>query len=243
MNDSDKIPDDWMKVLVVDPGTARAGLLCLAVPPPPTDLDGPYFPQYIHAYAERMLYNANAAAMAKEAKELTGDTKFELFLIDKRAGKQTPMGFNHTVREQYALEFKAHGVRSRLTDYDFQYTSDDVEGREMLLKEWMQPRVDLRPVLKIHNHLHDLPSQMNGFFRKKGDPLKRQDRVVLELVHCLEYAAAHFNGTLYYNDPEPVDEVDTLDSCVRLFREFEKKDWQLTEKPKPPLNFGCNGSG
>lgn len=241
--EDEKIPDDWMKILVVDPGTARSGFLCLAVPAPPADDKKDYKPRHVHVYAERMLYNADASEMAKQAKSLVGSMKFEIFLIDKRAGRQTPMGFSRTVKEQYAAEFKAQGVKSRLTGYDFEYTSDNVEARELQLKEWIEPGEDGLITLIVRPHLSALDSQMNGFFRKKSDPTKREERIVLELVHCLEYAAAYFDGRLWYNDPEPVDEIDTLDPVVRLMREMEAKGWQLTKKKPKALSFGCTDDG
>ncbi len=228
-------PQDWMKILVVDPGTRRSGCLCLGVPPPPKDQEGDYHPTEVHAYAEMMFYNADASSMAKGIKELTGNMKFETFIIDHRAGRQTPMGFAHTIQEQYAAELEKLDVKSRRSASGFEWGSDDVDGRELLLKDWMRKP---NPILRVHRGMYDLNKQMIDFYRKKSDTTKREEKKPLELVHCLEYGAAHFNGRLYYNEPEPVDTLDDSDPTLELLEKMESQNWNWSKSPRRAPSFG-----
>jgi hypothetical protein len=222
-----------MKILAVDPGTRRSGCVCLAVPPPPKNLEGEYCPVEVHAYAELMLHNADASVMAAGIRDLTGGMKFETFVIDMRAGKQTPMGFKHTVQEQYSLELAKLGVQSRVTGSSFEWGSDDVDGRELLVKDWIRPP---NPVLRVQRHMYNLNRQMIDFYRKKTDTTKREEHKELELVHALEYAVAHFGGRLYYNEPEPVDIPTHDDPTLRLLDKM-REQWNPSKNTAP--SFGA----
>ena len=233
-------PPDWMKIAVVDPGTSRAGLLCLSVPGPPANHTGVYQPTEVHAYAERMLYNEDAKGVATALKELTGNFLFETFIIDKRAGRQTPMGFSWTIREQYRRELKAVNVFSkRYPDSDFEYSSDDVDGRELLLKAWLRDGT-----LKVHSHMANLTKQMTDFYRSRADHTKREKSThkPLEMIHALEYAAAWFNGKLFWTAPTRVEEAKQVDFGIQGVKDWTSAGWNLgkyqraKEKRKRQIN-------
>lgn len=223
-------PKDWMKVLACDPGTGRAGVVAGAVPPP---LEGES-PSELHIWADRMIYNADATAMAEVARELTGGYLFEAFIIDKKAAQQTPMGFGKKVYEQYEDKFREAGVISRTTGSGFVMASDDVIGRELLVKQMIRDGS-----LKVHRCCANLVRQMNEFYHKKDQPNKRMDRIALEMVHGLEYLVAFFNGRLYYHPPEPADTQKETNVPYEMYKLFERHGWRGRPDTRRGMTFGC----
>ena len=83
-------PDDWCRTLVLDPGHTVCCVLLEATPPPSL---GDYRVIYDMLYLER----ADADRVARELYPRVAGRKFRQFIIDLRAGRQTPMGFGKTV--------------------------------------------------------------------------------------------------------------------------------------------------
>ena len=208
-------PDNWMRVLAIDPGTHKAGALCAAIPPEKSS---------IHVYAEIMLANADAHKLGSEVAQMMGPNLFHTFIIDFRAGRQTPMGFSKTVAEHYAAVFFELNLESYVSGHGFEWGSDNVEGRELSLKKLMRSRGHLPPLLKVHRNLVQLDRQLTSFFYKKNDPTKRDDRgKVLELVHCLEYIAGYFEDGLFYEPPVPVKKRSKASEATIGLRKIMKR--------------------
>lgn len=244
-NRYDYPPKDWMKVMAVDPGLARSGLLCGAVPPPPSHIDPEdYMPDRLDIWAEVMLYNATARKMAESIKELTWCFLFETFIMDERFGRQRrDVTSIETTREQYASELEKAGIRCRKWDSDFEWGSDDVDGRELMVKEWMMPRGDRPPVIRIHRTCINLHKQLDGFYRNKNDPTKRggDKKRPQELTDALEYLVSHFNRRLYYVPPEPAAPLEQqYQGCEKLLKEWQESNWQpFSPKRKIGPTFGA----
>lgn len=234
-------PKDWMKVMSFDPGNARGGLLCGAVPPPPAHIDPEdYLPDRLDIWAEVMLYNPTAQKVALTMKELTGGWLFETFIMDEHFGRtRRDVTSGDTVREQYAAELAKLGVMCRKWGSDFEWGTDKVDARELMVKEWMVPREGGRPpVLRIHRDCTNLHKQLDSFYRKKNDPTQREKNTKkpIELVDALEYLVGHFNRLLYYVPPEPaLVEEGAPTGCHKLLREWQRANWQPFT---PKRNFG-----
>ena len=214
MNPHPHPPEDWMRICAVDPGTYRAGALCAAIPPEAN---------CIHFYAEIMLHAADAHRLGSELAQMMGEHKFESFIMDARAGRQTPMGFTMTVAEHYQSVFEELGLNSRLSQSGFEWGSDNLESRELALKKWMRHRGALPPMLSVHRHLVQFDKQITEFFYKKLDPSKRDERgKALELVHCAEYLAAYFENELYYERPEPAEVKSKESNATRELKKIIK---------------------
>ncbi len=212
-------PADWMLLAIIDPGTLKSGAVFLAIPP-----DG----DEVHVHAELFLKNADAHEFAREFKKIHGGRYFTAFVIDKRGSQQTPMGYSNRVCDQYREAFVQAGIE--IPGGDFKFGSDQVEGRILSLKKWLYHDAEsgTKPILRLHRGATvNLDRQIQGRYYDKTDSQKLEKRSVHELVDCLEYGAAWFDGrdSLYYDVPP---EIRTETSDQKLVEAVLKK--QAREK-------------
>lgn len=225
-------PADHMKVLVLDPGTARAGVLFASIPGPPEGVKPEeYTPQHVHAYGELFLKkDVTADYIARSIKEVHGNTKFYTFLIDKMGSMAKPGTFDITIRENVSRAFAKHGLVSQTTGSQFDLSNPDVDGRELMLKAWISGD---DPVLRVHRNMVHLNRQMDGFYRSQTDPTKRprSGKVESELIDCAEYLAAYFEDGLFWHSPEPYipEEADEEAAMRSLVKDFEATGWDVEE--------------
>ena len=228
----DQPPADHLKILVLDPGTARAGVLFASVPGPPEGTKPEeYVPQRVHAYGELFLKkDVTADYIARSIKEVHGPTKFYAFLIDKMGSMAKPGTFDITIRENCSRAFEKHGLISQTTGSQFDLSNPDVDGRELMLKAWISGD---DPVLRVHRNMVHLNRQMDSFYRSATDPTKRprSGKVESELIDCAEYLAAYFENGLFWHSPEPyVPEDADVEAPMRaLIKDFEGSGWELEE--------------
>lgn len=227
-------PADWMKLLCLDPGTARAGVLFAAIPGPPEGVSpDEYIPDRIHFYGELMLKkDVTADYIAQSIKEVHGPTRFWTFLIDKMGSIAKPGTFDITIRENVSRAFVKHGLSSQNSGNDFELSNPDVAGRELMLKAWLSADP---PVVRVHRNLVHLNRQMDNFYRKQTDPTKRPEsgKVESELIDAAEYIAAYFQetGGLFWRSPEPYtpEEADEEAPMRALIKDFEATGWDVDE--------------
>tara|TARA_R110000803_G_scaffold205530_4_gene272290 strand:+ start:10698 stop:12449 length:1752 start_codon:yes stop_codon:yes gene_type:complete len=180
-----EVPDDWMRIMVVDPGARYQAALFAAVSPEA---------ESIHLYREMHLQNKTAKDVAAAVNEETGKNKFEVFIIDYRGGRQTAMGHSDTIADHYSEELAALGVQSRVSGSNFVWGSDQVRGRELSLKRWIQPVGKGKTILRVHlGKCPKLCKQVESRYYDKRNPGKRDDKITHDLVDCLEYLAAYFD--------------------------------------------------
>ena len=96
-------PSNWTRELILDPGTSKPAVLFVAIPPPTL---GEYYVVYDELYPGR----ADADQLAKMIKVKMQGYPFYRFIIDQRAGKQTPMGFKISIAENYARAFEENNI-------------------------------------------------------------------------------------------------------------------------------------
>jgi len=225
-------PDDWMRLLVLDPGTARAGVLFAAVPGPPDGMSpDEYVPDQIHAYGELMLKkDVTADYIARSIRENHGPMQFYTFVIDKMGSMAKPGTFDITIRENLSRAFAKHGLSSQNTGHDFELSNPDVDGRELMLKAWLSADP---PVLRVHRNMVHLNRQMDNFYRMQTDPTKRpkSGKVESELIDCAEYLAAYFEDGLFWRSPQPYtpEEEDEEKPMRDLIQDFESTGWDVEE--------------
>lgn len=213
------IPDDWMKVVAIDPGARFQTCVYMAIDPEC---------EKAHVYDETHMEGGNARLLAEEIKNKLGDTKAEVFIIDYRGGIQRPMGYSNTVADHYQTEFENIGLESRLSGSGFVYGSDNVSGREHSLKRWMRPGESAPPVIAFHrDSTRKSQDQLINRYYSKTDASKREERVVHDLVDVLEYACAYFDicigknpSGLYYEAPDRVD--PRLSKTFKAYKELDK---------------------
>lgn len=235
-------PDNWMRVMAVDPGSVIQAAMLAAIPPPAEDeVDAQQpaeevddyapppkkqptgTPTEIHFYGEVLHRAGTARTFAEACKSAMGNHAFEVFIIDKKAGDQTSMGRGNTVADHYSEEFARLGISSRRTRTGFFFGSPDVTARELSLKSWLEHGPNHPPTLKVHvDALPHFDAHMKNRYYKKSDPTKRETRTEHDLTDCAEYIAAFFDQGLYYHYSVPPKESED-DWAVRQFKDKKRR--------------------
>jgi len=191
-------PQTWTRYLILDPGRMRCGTLFGAIDPDERNA---------WVYGGFALRNADAQRWAERVRGMQGSVRFEAAIIDKRAGKQHPMGASDTVARQYFDALTRAGVMPRRLGplAGFFPGSDDVKAREEALLDWLHLRGDGAflgsPRLKIMRGV--FPELEREIRNAQYDGHKSDKRLDLEedCLDCLEYWAASKPG---YYPPELV---------------------------------------
>lgn len=141
------VPDDWPVDLILDPGTTSPAVLWCAIPTP--DYWDGGLPYYV-VYREMNIPRVDARDMAVRIRAVEPTRTYARFIIDKKAGAQTPMGFAWKVSQQYSQEFRAVGVRNLMTGFEFMPSEHVWAVRTLKLRAWMRGRLECpRPQLRI----------------------------------------------------------------------------------------------
>lgn len=179
-------PDDWTRYLVLDPGHTVAAVLFAAVPPPE-------FGDHLVVYDELYMKRSDSDSLAAEVLKKVQKKYFELFLIDFRAGRQTPGGFMKNIRQQYTDSFVALNIQCARTGHGFQFASDNLLAGIGLVREALSVRSNGRPkLLFVADKLPWLRWEINRYKKRimqnniKDDPVDRDNH----LMDCLRYCVA-----------------------------------------------------
>lgn len=229
----EKPPPNTMCGIALDPGTGRAGMLAFGVPGPPENHpeDEIYHPQRLFIYGEKMFHRARASEIAAVAHEWQYGQVFETWIIDWHFSRQTPGNFDISIHENFVRSFSALGMKNRQHGENFEPGSQDVDGREYLLKEMLSPP---SPKIRVLRHMTLLNAQMEELRSSKTDPNRRDKKASeTELVDCLELIAGHFAHGLYWKKPEKVYGSEK-DMGQEWLKKFRKWDWRLDGKKPAP---------
>lgn len=189
-NNDGKPGKEWCKYMVVDPGHSVCAVTFYAIPPPGLGNN-------IVCYDELYIHNCTAAKfgnmVAQKVQQHGG--QFESFIIDAHGGRIREIGTGVLPRIQYSKELERHNVRSNRTGSNFLSGSDDVPGREMKLRSWINIQSSGTPTLLVvvarcPNLCREFnrfkKKTINGFITDQGNR-----RGNCHAIETLEYAAAH----------------------------------------------------
>jgi len=217
------IPRDWTIYVAIDPGTRLSAALFAAVPPTGAPL---------HFYDELRLEGKNADQLAELVKHRLAGRKPQAFLFDKKAGDQTPMGFQQTVRDVYREAFARISLESVETGSNFYHTIDVVEAREEVTKQYL--RLDLsadppRPGLVVHrdrcpHFCRQLKKQRYKTPIMSHRPGARDKTVESDVATCGEYLCAY--------RPRYVPPVLSNETAVgrKVWEAFQEKQRQIRSR-------------
>ena len=184
-------PSNWCVYLIIDPGTQRPGLLWVAIPPEEFWYKGkPYFVPYREFTGRK-----DADQLAYLIKSVEPTRVYQRFVMDFKAGEQTPMGHAATVMANYSRAFAEQNVRSVETGTSFQRGEQNWVVRSTELRRMMQPVTpdSPRPALRIVTHQCPqliLQIQRNRRHVQKHDVQDKQaSGQVKDLLDTLEYFA------------------------------------------------------
>lgn len=162
-------PEDWTRELILDPGTAKPGVLFCAIPPPSLWVAGdPYYIPYDEIYERRI----DARQLAARVKVKMGDYLFERFIVDGQAARQKPMGFSSTIGQNYTAAFAEAGLTCRMTGSIFIPGDPEFTTRKLLVDKSLSVRISGRPQLRIvTERCPNLVAQLERNIRKsRKDP-------------------------------------------------------------------------
>ena len=215
-------PSNWTRELILDPGTSKPAVLFVTIPPPTL---GEYYVVYDELYPGR----ADADQIAKMVKVKMQGYPFYRFIIDQRAGKQTPMGFKISIAENYARAFQENNIASVMTGNRFAWGSANVEARVMRLQSWLHinPKSGSFPYLRVVSH--KCPSfckQMEECIKEESDGNTVGDRhakgQAWDLIACCEYWAASFPKWF----PTAGNNIGGGSPAFRLFQQLQAQGSQ-----------------
>ncbi len=207
-----ELPPDWTRYLVLDPGHQTTAVIVAAVPPPRGETDRDWG-DVVVIEDEIYIHKASCADTARAVKAKHGHRRFEAFIIDMHAGRQTPMGGVQTYRQQYAGAFEKAGLRCRRTGPNFIWGSDNVTARREVLRTWMQRGEEGGAKLRVI--LSKTPCLQREFktYRKRitGDQFIEDEpaKSPHDAIDCLEYLAA-FNPRWVRPEPGAVATTSQL---------------------------------
>jgi hypothetical protein len=210
---ANKTPDGWTHYLTLDPGHTTCGVLVCAVPPPEVG-------DYVYAYGELYLKSAEADDVAAAIQRKWPNTRWEAFIVDWHAARQTPMGFGITVHEKYVEAFERVGLKCRQTGSEFLPGSDNIAARNMIVRQWLAKRED--GTSKFRCNRQDTPHLQEEFvlYKKKATALDVQEDVVAKhdhLMGCLGYLASRNPEYVSpWGEDEPKDPVDRFLRNLRI---------------------------
>jgi hypothetical protein len=232
-------PADWCRYLVVDPGHTICAVEFLAVPPQK-------FGDYAVVYDELYIERCDAEMFGEAVQNKVRDDTFEAFIIDAHGGRLREIGGGETPKQRYEAQFRKRGIKSVATGHNFLHGSDDVKGRETILREWLVVRKDGTPkLLVVTNKCPNLCFEMSRF-KKKVSALgvvtdDGDRRRYSHAVECIEYAVAH--GLPYRKPPTKVHAETWIQRILReqnLRRAANAaKGWGLG--PTPHISLGPQG--
>lgn len=133
-----RLPDDWTRYLVLDPGHTTTAIMFAAVPPP-VDSSETDWGDVVVIEDELYMHKATCSDIAREVQQKVAGRHYEAFIIDMHAGRQTPMGGAETIKAQYARAFENKNIKSARTGSTFINGSDNTTARREILRTWMQP--------------------------------------------------------------------------------------------------------
>ena len=211
-------PDDWTRYLVLDPGHSVCAVLFAAVPPP----SSMYPDDTVVIYDELYLRQQDADQVAVAVESKAKGRVFDTFLIDNRAGRQTPMGFNKTVKQQYASAFAKKRLQSRNTGANFMAGSDNVSAGIGLVREFLHISAGRRPRLRLVRNKTPWMQREFVLYRKKmnrddilDEPVSKNDH----LMDCLRYLAGY---NPQYHKPEALP--NQWSAAYKAFKEWNKSN-------------------
>lgn len=182
-----QVPGEWTTYVALDPGHTNTAALVGSVPPP-------WLGDWLVIHDELFMRGATADQLAAALAEKVGHRNIEAFVIDFRAGRQTPMGHGDTVRDTYAAAFKRYGLRSRATKSSFEWGCDNIGVRSALIREGLALRSN--GTTRLRFFIDRMPNTVREFqlYRKRivGNDIK--DEPIDRDNHCMDalgYLIAH----------------------------------------------------
>lgn len=190
-------PADWCRYLAIDPGHSTCAVTFFAVPPPTVG-------DQVVCYDELYLRQCDAQMLAKKVHEKIQFTPIQEFIIDMHGARLTSIGSGISPYVQYKNAFRELGLASIATGSDFRAGSDDIAGRESLLRAYLEPDNDGNPrLLFVIKNVPNTVREFQRFKKKITQGIVQEDgerrRGKTHAVETVEYAIAR--GMRWHKPP------------------------------------------
>jgi len=177
-------PDDWMRVMVLDPGHKMLAVTWFAVPPPSLGFEK-------FAFNSLAIRNATALSLAKGvAEETRSKPRCQRWIIDAHGGALTSLASGIAPRVSYSKELAKKGCECIETGNGFRNGSDDTAGRRLALRNWFA--------------INDVTGEPTLFI-----DLQRCERLAVTLPRYSKKIV----GGLIQDEPNTRTEHDHIDTC------------------------------
>lgn len=180
-----RIPDNWTRLLAIDPGRQICSVLFAAIPPDE---------RHVYFYDEAYIRQCDAQKLGQVLRDKIGGDRFHVFLIDGHAARVSEMGSGLTVESQYIEELKRHKLRSATNGYGFTWGCDDPDAGILAFRSWLRIRPDGSTRLRIlRGACPNFENEIDRYHYQKvrgqltDKPLKAHDH----LMDCARYIAAY----------------------------------------------------
>ena len=192
-------PPSWTRYLSIDPSHTRTGVLSYAVPPP--EFEGVRFGNMAFVEWEIVARRKSSDELAELCGNKMGPMKYEAFIMDQNAGRQTHAGRDESTMDHYAEAFDRKKLRSRQTHSTFIPGCNIPTQRYRSVRTLLQlnPETGLPRLMVV---MDQCPETVKEFarYRKKMESRGEGQDVVLDepanprlfdMMASLEYGAHH----------------------------------------------------
>lgn len=221
-------PMDWCRYMVYDPGFNVGAVTFYAVPPPHE------FGNFKICYDMLYLTNCTASKWGDEVELKMRNKHFQDFIIDAHGARLRELGSGVLPRRQYEMELEKRGLVCEARGSRFTSGSDDVKGREMAVRTWLEIRSGENPLERGYPTLLINMDRCANLvkeilqFRKKMVKVAGKEvvsdegnrKTAVHAVETLEYAAAH--GLPYVAPPRRVAAFKTYADEIREGRKYRE---------------------
>lgn len=193
-------PHDWCLYATIDPGHRVGAAMFFAVPPPSMECD------QVVAYDEIYILRCEVDDFADRFAQKVQGKVFQTFIIDMHGGNLTPLFGGDTPCTVYRKAFEARGIKCVECGANFRPGCDDIQGREMTLRNWLHIRDNGTPKLLVSAaRCPNFLAEIHRFKKKITNKIVQDTgdrRVLTHGIECCEYGVAH--GMPYIRPPRRV---------------------------------------
>lgn len=240
--DGTRLPADWCRFAVIDPGYTTAAVLFAAVPPPS-------FGNFLYLEDELYIGHCTADKLAQEVRKKIEGFSYYAFIIDKHGSVRTEAN-GKSIKKQYEEAFEKHGVRSETTGSGFVFGSDNKQARIMSVHDALRPRGELPPRLRyLYQKMPNLEGEAEHYVKKRvPDPTDSSRKITVDepddrghnhLMHCLQYLC-HARG-VYYHEPQKTsgaNDIRAQRGWTKQYLAEKRKKRRRMERDSEYVNLG-----
>lgn len=242
-------PLDWCRYATLDPGHDVFAVLFWCVPPPRE------YGEFAIVFDELYIRQCDSEKFGYAFKEKTKHADWQDFIIDSHGAKLTSFETGRSPRKAYQEQLEKRGIKAVHSGTSFTDGSDNIEGREGAVRDWLRIRVSDDPLIDGTPRLLIVPHKCTNLvremlrFRKKTrnvggevlvlDEAERKSSPV-HACECLEYGAAH--GLPYVRPPIKVNNSTSFEIAMARRRERQERRRRYMAGASRGIILGARGA-